>query len=78
MIGAKEGDEIVVADRQHNQHGLIVGVYCADGAPPYMVRWCDDGRETLFMPGPQTQLGSVWQMGVVVDDDCGEGDAAGV
>jgi hypothetical protein len=26
------------------------------GAPPYFVRWSDDGRETLFFPGPDAHV----------------------
>ena len=26
------------------------------GGPPYLVRWSDDGRETLFFPGPDAHI----------------------
>ena len=28
----------------------------AGGGPPYLVRWSDDGRETLFFPGPDAHI----------------------
>ena len=35
----------------HMRDGEIIKVG-SHGAPPYLVRWSDDGRETLFFPGP--------------------------
>ncbi len=56
MVTARVGDTISVAGRAHNPTGRIVGVYSAVGAPPYLVRWCDDHRETLFVPGSQDEV----------------------
>ncbi len=30
----------------------ILEVHGDDGAPPYVVRWSDDGHEGLVFPGP--------------------------
>jgi hypothetical protein len=31
-------------------------VHGADGAPPYVVRWSDSGRESLVFPGPDAYV----------------------
>ncbi|MGR6998946.1 DUF1918 domain-containing protein [Yinghuangia aomiensis] len=36
--------------------GEVVEVRHPDGTPPYLVRWTDDDRETLFFPGPETHV----------------------
>ena len=52
---AKVGDRIVV----HGTHvsdperdGEILEVHGEDGGPPYLVRWSDNGHESLYFPGP--------------------------
>jgi hypothetical protein len=55
---AAVGDRIVVAAAKlggHMQDGEIINVG-SHGAPPYLVRWSDDGRETLFFPGPDAHI----------------------
>ena len=55
---AAVGDRIVVAAANlggHMRDGEIIKVG-SHGAPPYLVRWSDDGRETLFFPGPDAQV----------------------
>jgi len=51
---AAVGDRIVI--RGHNagerrRDAVIVAVEGQDGGAPYMVRWEDDGHESLFFPG---------------------------
>jgi hypothetical protein len=60
MIAAV-GDRLLV----HNAHvgessrdGEIVEVKGDDGAPPYVVRWSDDGHESLVFPGPDAEVQS--------------------
>mgnify|MGYP001038499127 CR=1 FL=1 len=51
---AAVGDRIVIAATNlggHVRDGEIIQVGSV-GAPPYLMRWFDDGRETLFFPGP--------------------------
>ena len=36
--------------------GEVLEVHGADGAPPYLVRWSDNGHETLVFPGPDAQM----------------------
>jgi hypothetical protein len=53
------GDRLVV-EATHvgdpRRVGVIVAVSHADGAPPYRVRWLDDGRTTLIFPGPESRI----------------------
>jgi hypothetical protein len=56
---AKVGDRLVV----HPSHldepirdGEIMEVRGPDGQAPYLVRWSDDGHESLVFPGPGMQV----------------------
>ena len=58
MIAAV-GDHLLV----HNAHvgeasreGEIVEVRGEAGAPPYLVRWTDNGHESLLFPGPDAEI----------------------
>lgn len=51
---ASPGDRIVIKGRRHgdpDRDGEITEVRGADGAPPYVVRWGDDGHVGLVFPG---------------------------
>jgi hypothetical protein len=56
---AHAGDRIVL-DGTHlgdaRRVGIITAVGDDDGAPPYRVRWLDDGRTTLIFPGPEARI----------------------
>ena len=55
---AAVGDRIVVAAAALGgslRDGEIIEVG-SHGGPPYLVRWSDDGRETLFFPGPDAHV----------------------
>ena len=55
---AAVGDRIVVAAAMLSgpvRDGEIIEVG-KHGEPPYRVRWSDDGRETLFFPGPAAHV----------------------
>ncbi|MFI0724141.1 DUF1918 domain-containing protein [Streptomyces sp. NPDC021224] len=56
---AEVGDWIVV-EALHldgpRRRGQIVGLEHPDGSPPYVVRWTEDDRETVFFPGPEAHL----------------------
>lgn len=48
------GDRIVIHGHkvgEHDRDGEIIEVRGADGAPPYVVRWDDDGHESIIYPG---------------------------
>ena len=56
---ATKGDHLVI----HGTHvgealrdGEIVEVRGSDGAPPYVVRWADNGHESLTYPGPDAEV----------------------
>lgn len=56
---ARVGDLLVVEaprDDKHCREGVVVAVQGADGAPPYRVRWLEDGREALVYPGPDAHI----------------------
>ncbi|MER6950211.1 DUF1918 domain-containing protein [Nonomuraea sp. NPDC005983] len=56
---AEVGDTIIV-ERVHlgepRRVGVIVELRNADGSPPYVVRWHDEGHETLVFPGPDAHV----------------------
>jgi hypothetical protein len=50
---AAAGDRIEVHSRQiggHVRDGEVLEVHGPDGQPPYVVRWSDTGRTSLFFP----------------------------
>jgi hypothetical protein len=52
---AEVGDRLVVRSQQLDgpvRDGEILEAHGPDGSPPYVVRWSDNGHETLFFPGP--------------------------
>ena len=56
---AKTGDRIVVRSTHIDgpvRDGEIIEVEHADGSPPYLVRWSDNGHESLFFPGPDAYI----------------------
>ena len=56
---AAVGDRLVVHGAHVDDHvrdGEIVEVHGEDGEPPFLVRWSDDGHESLVFPGPGTQI----------------------
>ena len=57
-MDAVVGDRIVVAPAMLDgpvRDGEIIDVD-KQGGPPYLARWSDDGRETLFFPGPDAHI----------------------
>jgi len=56
---AKKGDWLVVesaAVERHSRRGLVLSVDGPDGGPPFLVRWEDDGHESLVFPGPDAHV----------------------
>lgn len=52
---ASVGDRIVVRGHhagEATRECEVISVRSADGGPPFLVRWGDTGRESLFTPGP--------------------------
>ena len=40
----------------HRRRGLIVDVQGEGGAPPFLVRWSEDGHESMVYPGPDAHI----------------------
>ncbi|GAA4744063.1 hypothetical protein GCM10023350_30970 [Nocardioides endophyticus] len=56
---AAAGDRLIVHGNRVGQtirDGEVLEVRRADGAPPYLVRWSDTGREALVFPGPDAEI----------------------
>lgn len=56
---ASPGDRIVIESRHLGEpvrDGEILEAHGADGGPPYLVRWSDDGRVALLAPGPDAHI----------------------
>ncbi|MFD0371348.1 DUF1918 domain-containing protein [Streptomyces sp. NPDC059071] len=54
---ASVGDKLLVHGRtvgQHDRTAEVLEVKGEDGAPPYRVKFDDDGHEALMSPGPDT------------------------
>jgi hypothetical protein len=53
-VQASVGDHIVIHGHrvgQPDRDGEVLEVRGRDGGSPFLVRWGDDGRETLYFPG---------------------------
>ncbi|MFF8428033.1 DUF1918 domain-containing protein [Streptomyces sp. NPDC016566] len=67
---ARVGDEIVVRGTTAGvvtRDGEVVGVHHADGSPPYDVRWTDNGRVSLYFPGPDAYVRHLAHQSVPAD-----------
>jgi len=56
---AAVGDTLVVHGHrtgEPDRTGEIIEVHATDGAPPYTVRWDEDGRVGLVFPGPDASV----------------------
>lgn len=56
---ANVGDWIVIVSStldHRARDGRIVEVRGAEGAPPYLVEWSDDGHQGLIYPGPDAHV----------------------
>jgi hypothetical protein len=53
-VHAVVGDKIIVRGHhvaEADREAIILAVEGENGAPPYRVRWSDDGHEGIFFPG---------------------------
>jgi hypothetical protein len=56
---AAVGDRLVVRNLHVGEvvrDGEIIEVPHADGSPPYVVRWSDDGHVSMVFPGPDAYV----------------------
>ncbi|HEY0559888.1 MAG: putative DNA-binding protein [Mycobacterium sp.] len=80
---AVAGDRIVVRSRHQGEPeraGEVIEVHGTDGAPPYLVRWTQDGHTSLVFPSCDAHIAAVVTETVtetVVLDAVPEGAAAG-
>lgn len=53
-LKASVGDRLIIRGHrvgEPDRDGEILEVHGSDGAPPYLVRWSDDGHVGLLFPG---------------------------
>jgi hypothetical protein len=58
-VKAMVGDKIIVKSHhvgEPDRDAVVLGVRGADGGPPYLVRWAEDGHEGLFFPGSDANV----------------------
>jgi hypothetical protein len=56
---ASKGDRLVVKGHhlgEPDRDAEILEVHGADGDPPFLVQWSDDGRIGLVFPGPDAMI----------------------
>src|SRR5665213_2136352 len=56
---AADGDRVRVYGRTIDdpvRDGEVIEVHGAEGQPPYLIRWSEDGHQGLFFPGPDAQV----------------------
>lgn len=56
---ARNGDQLVIRGHrvgESERQAEIIEVLGEDGAPPYVVRWVDDGRVTQISPGSDAYI----------------------
>lgn len=54
MLTATVGDRLIIRGHrvgEPERDAEIIEVRGPDGSPPYLVRWADDGHESLLFPG---------------------------
>ena len=59
QMRASVGDRIVIKGHhvgEPDRDAEILEVHGKQGAPPYVVRWSDDGHQGLFFPGPDATV----------------------
>jgi len=58
-VKAHIGDHLVVESRTTEtarREGEIISVHGSDGAPPYEVKWYDNGHVSTVFPGPDAHV----------------------
>mgnify|MGYP002735229929 CR=1 FL=1 len=56
---AAVGDRIVIKSHhvgEPERDGEVLEVRGAEGQPPYLIRWSDDGHTALVFPGPDAVI----------------------
>jgi hypothetical protein len=58
-VRASIGDRIIIKGHrigEPDRNCEVLEVRGQDGGPPYVVRWGENGHETLFFPGPDATV----------------------
>lgn len=50
---ARVGDRLVVGE---DRIGEVVGVPSADGSPPYIIKWLNDGHIAMVLPDQYSRI----------------------
>jgi hypothetical protein len=69
---ASVGDRLVIKGHhvgEPDRDAEILEVHGADGAPPWLVRWSDDGHEGLFFPGSDAMVEHFEGMAAITPGD---------
>jgi len=56
---AVAGDRLVIKGHhagEPDRDAEILEVHGDDGAPPWLIRWSEDGREGLYFPGSDAEV----------------------
>ncbi|MGP0031521.1 MAG: DUF1918 domain-containing protein [Acidimicrobiales bacterium] len=56
---ASVGDRIVIRGHHADEPTReceVLAIPSHDGGPPFVVRWSDSGRESVFVPGPDATI----------------------
>lgn len=55
VMQASVGDVLVIPGRE-GRTGLVIGVVGKNGAPPYVIKWLNDGHITMVTPDPYSRI----------------------
>jgi len=59
LLRAVPGDRLVIHRHhagEHDRDGEILETLGDAGAPPYRVRWSEDGRQSILFPGSDASI----------------------
>lgn len=59
MLNAQVGDRLIIHGHrvgEPERDAEIIEVRGDDGGPPYLVRWAEDGHESLVFPGSDAYI----------------------
>lgn len=55
VMRASVGDVLVVTGRE-SRAGLVIGVVGMNGAPPYVIKWLNNGHIAMVTPHPYSRI----------------------
>ncbi len=54
-VRASVGDVLVVPGTE-SRAGMVIGVVGKNGAPPYVIKWLNDGHIAMVTPDPYSRI----------------------